>query len=185
MGDTVLVAYGTWAGSTAEVAEEIGKTLREAGLNVDVKSARDVDDVSAYGGVVVGSGVRAGKLHSHVLRFLKAHQAAMSQVPVAYFVVCLSMMKDAADNDRVSADNDRASEEERREAMGYLDGARQAAPQIDPIGVGLFGGVMDFSKLGGLMRFMMRTMKSPEGDYRDWDAIRDWAREIRPALSGG
>jgi menaquinone-dependent protoporphyrinogen oxidase len=170
MSDTVLVAYGTWAGSTAEVAEEIGKTLREAGLSVDVKSARGVDDVSAYGGVVVGSGVRAGRLHPHVLKFLKAHHAALSEVPVAYFVVCLSMMKD--------------TEEERREAMGYLDRGRQAAPQVEPVGVGLFGGVMDFSKLGGLTRFMVRTMKSPEGDYRDWDAIRAWAREIQPALSG-
>jgi len=177
MSDTILVAYGTWAGSTAEVAEEIGKTLREAGLSVDVKSARDVDDVSAHGGVVVGSGVRAGRLHPHVQKFLKTHHAALSEVPVAYFVVCLSMMKDAADIDR-------ASEEERREAMGYLDGARQAAPRVEPVGVGLFGGVMDFSKLGGLMRFMMRIMKSPEGDYRDWDAIRAWAREIQPALSG-
>jgi len=170
MGDMVLVAYGTWAGSTAEVAEEIGKTLREAGLSVDVKSARDVDDVSAYGGVVVGSGVRAGRLHPHVRKFLKAHYAALGEIPVAYFVVCLSMMKD--------------TEEERREAMGYLDGAREAAPQVEPIGVGLFGGVMDFSKLGGPMRLMMRTMKSPEGDYRDWDAIQAWAREIQPALSG-
>jgi len=183
MSDTVLVAYGTWAGSTAEVAEEIGKTLREAGLSVDVKSARDVDDASAYGGVVVGSGVRAGRLHPHVLKFLKAHGAALSEVPVAYFVVCLSMMKDTADNDPDRL-RSAASEEERREAMGYLDGARQAAPEVEPVGMGLFGGVMDFSKLGVLMRFMMRTMKSPEGDYRDWDAIRAWAREIQPALSG-
>jgi hypothetical protein len=27
-------------------------------------------------------------------------------------------------------------------------------------------------------------MKKPEGDARDWDAIRDWAQGVRPALLG-
>jgi len=25
-------------------------------------------------------------------------------------------------------------------------------------------------------------MKAPAGDYRDWDAIRDWARSLRARL---
>jgi menaquinone-dependent protoporphyrinogen oxidase len=35
--DRVLVAYGTRHGATAEIAEAIGKTLRTAGLEVDVE----------------------------------------------------------------------------------------------------------------------------------------------------
>jgi hypothetical protein len=29
---------------------------------------------------------------------------------------------------------------------------------------------------------MMKAMKKPEGDARDWEAIRDWAQGVRPAL---
>jgi len=30
---------------------------------------------------------------------------------------------------------------------------------------------------------MMKAMKKPEGDFRDWEAIRAWADGVRPALS--
>lgn len=170
MSDKILVTYGTWAGSTGEVAEAIGKTWREQGVTVDVEAARDVADASPYTAVLVGSGIRAGRLHPDVLKLLKAQQAALSEVPVAYFVVCLSMMED--------------TEEQRREVMGYLEAAREAAPQVEPVGTGLFGGVMDYDKLALPIRLMMKTMKSPEGDYRDWEAIRTWVAEVRPALLG-
>ncbi len=31
-------------------------------------------------------------------------------------------------------------------------------------------------------RLMMKAMKSPEGDYRDWDLIRGWAADLPLAL---
>jgi len=120
--------------------------------------------------VVVGTGIRAGRLHPDVLKFLKAQEAALSRVPVAYFVVCLSMMEDTA--------------EQRAEVIGYLEAAREVAPQVEPVDIGLFGGVMDYDKLALPIRLMMKTMKSPEGDYRDWDAIRAWVSHVRPALLG-
>jgi hypothetical protein len=43
---------------------------------------------------------------------------------------------------------------------------------------------MDYDKLALPVRLMMKTMKSPEGDYRDWDAIRAWVGHIRSALLG-
>jgi menaquinone-dependent protoporphyrinogen IX oxidase len=33
------------------------------------------------------------------------------------------------------------------------------------------------------LKLMMKAMKKPEGDFRDWEAIRAWADGVRPALS--
>jgi len=37
---------------------------------------------------------------------------------------------------------------------------------------------MDMARLDFLSRIIIKAMKSPEEDKRDWDAIRAWAREI-------
>ncbi|MGC9347489.1 MAG: flavodoxin domain-containing protein [Anaerolineae bacterium] len=163
----ILVAYSTAAGSTAEVAEAIGDAIE--GIEVDVRRARQVKDVSPYKAVILGSGIRAGRVYREALNFLERHQAALRQMPVAYFVVCLTMMED--------------TEENRCEVEAYVDQMRQAAPQVEPVEVGLFGGKMDFKELSLPIRLIIKAMKTPEGDFRDWDAIRAWAKELKPKLT--
>ena len=100
MSDKILIAYATEAGSTAEVAEAIGQELREAGAEVEVRLAKDVKDVSPYKAAIVGSAVRMGKLLSDATKFVKKNRKALSRVPVAYFVVCLTMKDDTEENRR-------------------------------------------------------------------------------------
>lgn len=59
--DKILVTYASRAGFTAEVAQAIGKTLRENGLGVDVFPMQEVANLSAYRAVVAGSTIRAAK----------------------------------------------------------------------------------------------------------------------------
>jgi menaquinone-dependent protoporphyrinogen oxidase len=47
----------------------------------------------------------------------------------------------------------------------------------------IFVGKLDRSRLGLGERLIAGLVKAPEGDFRDWDAVRAWAREIAAALA--
>jgi menaquinone-dependent protoporphyrinogen oxidase len=167
MSNGILVVYGTWAGSTAEVADVIGKTLAEGGARVDVKPVESVKSLAGYHAVVIGSAIRVGKVKPEVLAFVKKHQSELKGLPTAYFVVCMTMKDDTPTN--------------RKTVDAYLDLLRE---QVRPVDVGLFAGKMDYSKLGLFARIAVKNfVKVPEGDFRDWNAIKAWSKALLPKLS--
>ncbi len=168
MNDKILVAYATAAGSTGEVAEAIGKAPDDGSVTVDVRQAKEVTGVSGYRAVVLGTGIRAGQVYRDAAAFVETYRQALSQVPVAYFVVCATM----GENTETSC----------AEASAYLDQLRAKAPAVEPVDRDLFGGVMNYARLPLVLRLMIKLMKKPEGDWRDWDAIRTWATNLRPML---
>jgi menaquinone-dependent protoporphyrinogen oxidase len=58
MSNKILVTYATCTGSTAGVAEEIGKTLTDRGLDVEVLQMSVVADLGQYRAVVAGSAIQ-------------------------------------------------------------------------------------------------------------------------------
>ncbi len=71
----VLVAYATMAGSTMEVANAIGEEIAKRSVEVDVLPIREIEDLQAYDGVVVGGPMIMG-WHREALRFIKKHRKA-------------------------------------------------------------------------------------------------------------
>lgn len=164
MSGKVLVTYGSWCGSTAEVGEAVGKVLREAGCEVDVRPAQEVQDLAPYQSVVLGGAVRAGRLHGQTVRFAKRFRDALQTRPTAYYCVCLTMSQDTPEN--------------RLTAEGFLKPLRAIR---EPQSMGLFGGNLDHSKLSGVVAAIMRAAKA--GDHRNCDAIRAWAQGLGSALA--
>jgi menaquinone-dependent protoporphyrinogen oxidase len=69
-----LIAYETKAGATEEVARKIADVLRSKyQLEVDLVDLKEQNtpDLTQYRNVVVGAGVRGGRVYSNALKFLK------------------------------------------------------------------------------------------------------------------
>lgn len=196
----VLVAYGTKSGSTGEVADAVGDALRERGATVDVRQVGDVSEVGSYDAVIVGSPVLYGKPHSAVAKFLETNQEALSRMPVAAFLTCLELTKTVDENERgiptfvdpslgrPPADEGRLSSFEKTHLRsGFLDGLLRGAPHVKPVSVAFFRGKLDYGELDWISRLVMKLIwliyrRAPEGDFRNWQAIRSWATTVSATL---
>jgi menaquinone-dependent protoporphyrinogen oxidase len=162
MTKKILVAYASVSGSTREVAQAIAEVLAGDGVSVEVQPVNTIMSVADYGAIVLGSSIRVGKWLPEAIDFLEDYQESMAHIPVAYFTTCLTMVNDTKDN--------------RRTVLAYMEPVRHQSPEIEPVGLGLFAGSLD------PQRQLFMQVEGPQGDYRDWEAIRAWAAEIRPKL---
>ena len=171
MSNRVLVAYASRAGSTAEVAEAIGKTLAEGGARVDVRLMKEVDGLSAYSAVVAGSAIQGGKWLPEAMDFMRSYQAELARKPFAAFLVCITLgMKDNKYRDGVAK---------------WLEPVRA---MVRPVSEGLFAGKLEAGRMplsvdAVMLRAAVAFGALPQGDHRDWDAIRAWSIDLRPVLA--
>jgi len=64
----------------------------------------------------------------------------------------------------------------------YPDSLKPTIDTIKPRDITVFHGDVRPEKFGGLERFVIKSVKSPMGDFRDWDAIDAWAKGIADDL---
>jgi len=172
MTNKILVTYTSRTGWTVGVAEAIGKTLVESGAQVDVLPMREVKDLAAYRAVVAGSAINSGAWLPEAMDFMRDNQTELKRKPFAAFLVCmtLSMKKGEQYHSHVST---------------WLNPVRAL---VRPVSEGLFAGGLDISKIpsfGDRLKFHLSVLFGvwKEGDHRDWNAIQNWAMELKPLLS--
>jgi menaquinone-dependent protoporphyrinogen oxidase len=157
----VLIAYASHHGSTREVAEAVGVNLKEQGIDVDLRAARDVESLEDYPAVVLGASLYFFRIHGGARRFLARNRRALREMPVAVF--------------GMGPLNE--SPKEFEGARQHLDRSLAKRPWVSPAAVAVFGGRLDPSGL----RFPHKNpaMKQiPASDIRDWEAIRTWADSL-------
>jgi len=172
MTNKILVTYASRTGSTAEVAEAIGRALSEGGAQVEVLPMQDVKDLTPYQAIVAGSAIRKSKWLPEAVQFVRAHQSTLMHKSFAMFTVCITLaMKNG--------------EQYRSTVAEWVAPIRSL---VRPLSEGLFAGRLDFSKLPlNWDTLMFRTSVAfgifLRGDARDWNAICAWAQSLKPILS--
>jgi menaquinone-dependent protoporphyrinogen oxidase len=161
-----LVVYATKSGCTTGIAEKIGETLAAKGANVDVVAAESAGDPAAYDAVVVGSGIRVGQWHGPAKEWVTANADALKQMPVAFYTCNLTIADEPEKADEVRA---------------YTD-ALIAESGVTPIDIGLFAGWFEPKSFSFIERTVLKAMKAPQGDRRDWAAIEAWTEGIASQL---
>jgi menaquinone-dependent protoporphyrinogen oxidase len=163
---SVLVAYASKRGSTAEIAETVAATLRREGLKVCLDPAGEVQSLERFDAVVLGSAVYMKRWRGDARHFLKKHRKALRQRP--FWVFSSGPVGDPAQDNP-----DWMEPPELAEKVEELGGRGHA----------VFGGCLPTEPKGFIERAMVEDTPREHRDRRDWDEIRAWAQQIAEQLA--
>ena len=167
MSKQVLVTYATKYGATAEIAKRIGEVIQGAGLATDILPVQKVQDVGPYSAVIMGSAVYIGRWRKEAVNFLENNKQALSQRDVWIFS---------------SGPTEEGDPVELVDGWTLPEKLQPAADRIQPHDIAVFHGKLDPEKMNFIERTMIKNMKVPTGDFRDWDMITDWAMGVADTL---
>ncbi len=158
----ILIAYATKHGSAADISGIIVEVLAAAGLDAEARPAAEVRGLDGYRAVVLGSGLYSATWLRDANRFVRAHRTLLARLPVWLF--------SSGPLDRSADFDDIPMTAHVREVIGDL-----------PVrGHRTFGGRLQ-KDAPEVAAGIIATHRA--GDYRDFEAIRSWAREIAAALA--
>lgn len=161
----MIVASSSKHGATEGIAEAIAERLSHLGNDAVAIRVGDVDSLDGVEAVVLGSAVYAGSWMKDAIEFAEANAEILAGIPVWLF-------------SSGPLGVDVHDEEEQPRQLAEL------SRKLQPRGHRVFYGALDISKLGFGERMMVKAVKAPEGDFRDWVAIGRWADDIAHDVSG-
>ena len=156
---TVLVTTASRHGATAEIGAEIAAVLSERGI-ASVAAPVATASPSDYDAVILGSAVYMGRWLPPARDFVERHRDTLAQRPVWLFSSGPVGVSPPAGMEHI------ADAEEVRGARAHR----------------VFDGRIDRRELGLLEKAALRAVHAPDGDYRDWEAVRAYANEIADEL---
>jgi menaquinone-dependent protoporphyrinogen oxidase len=159
----VLVVWESKHGATADIGYAIGGVLREYGLRVDFAQPGKPPPEKAPDAYVIGSAIYAGHWMKQISRFVHENAAVLRMHPVWLF------SSGPVGDPPLPAEAPVDAAE-----LVDLSGAR---------GHQIFAGKLDRKQLSFTERALTTALRAPEGDFRDWGAIKAWATGIAQELT--
>jgi menaquinone-dependent protoporphyrinogen IX oxidase len=179
---TALVAVASAQGTTREVARTIAAELRRAGVDAELRDAAEVSDVAGYGMVVLGSCIHSHHWLPQAVEFVDRHGPALRQRPTWLFTTGLQ----AIDTGQPWAQSYPEGIERLIEASGAREHRIFAGARVLPEPKALWAPIgQAFVRYAVWKGLAPKAYRMRYGDYRDWDAIRGWAREIAATMRVG
>jgi len=160
----ILVCYASKHQATHGIAEAIGEELRLEGHRVDVLPIKGTINLTGYDAIIFGSAVYMGKWLPEAMTFAKDQQSILATKSLWLF------------SSGPVGDKSPPSTFELAEVNAF-------AQEIGAHEHRVFQGRLELDDLGLVQRMIVKAVHAPTGDYRDWDAIRAWAREIDRQLA--
>jgi menaquinone-dependent protoporphyrinogen oxidase len=158
----VLVSVASRHGATSEIAKAIADVLTAEGIEAEILRPEEVASVAAYDGIVLGSGVYAGRWLGPVKQLVEREAAMLATKPVWLF-------SSGPLGDPLKPEQDPEDVElmlKRTHAVGHRT----------------FAGRIDKRQLGIAEKTIFAVVRAPEGDFRPWPAIDQWASDIAYAM---
>ena len=159
----ILVSAGSKHGATLEIAQAIGAELARSGHEVEVASPEQVEELAGIGAAVIGSGVYAGHWLPEARQLVEKNAPILAEMPVWLF--SSGPLGDPP-----------KPEEDPVDVAGLMK-------MVGAVNHRVFSGRIDLGRLGFAERAVVKALRAPVGDFRDWDAITAWAGEIARSLA--
>lgn len=168
MSVQVLVTYGSKHGATAEIAEKIGEVLGAEGVASDVLPVKQVGDLAPYSAVILGSAVYIGRWRKEAVKFLEANEQMLAERDVWLFSSGPTGEGDAV---------------ELLKGWTFPEAQQPVADRIQPHDIAVFHGALELKDLNFIEKQMIKTVKAPVGDFRDWELVAAWAASVADTLT--
>lgn len=151
-------------GSTRGIAEAIAGTISGHGIAPRCSRLRAPVRSAPYDADVLGSAIYMGRWLKEATEFTRRHRASLAERPLWLFSSG-PLGTEVVDN-----------EEQPKELSELLE-------MLEPRDHRLFYGALTRDALGFGERMVVKAVRAPEGDFRDWDEIQAWAAAIAAELA--
>jgi menaquinone-dependent protoporphyrinogen oxidase len=168
MAKRVLIASASKYGATTGIAERISEVIQNY-CPVTLSAVEDAPDPSGFQYIVLGSAVYIGKWRKEAERYLIDYSDKLSERMVWFFS---SGPTGTGDPVKIMKD------------WTFPQNLKSTAARIKPEDIVFFHGALDLQKCTLLEKILIRSIKAPIGDFRDWKTIETWAHRIGQSIHG-
>lgn len=164
----VLIAYVSASGATDGIAHRIASDCIAYGVKPILQDISSQTNIAKFDALIFGSGVRIGRWHKEGIDWLLVQKQHLQTIPFAVYSVGL---KPATEE-----------ENQKKQALVELQNNVDLLAPAKPVAQTVFAGWKNTEGFSKMESLQLKMYPIDYGDYRDWNAVDRWVKEIAPLL---